>query len=154
EPIAHAALIPGACSWRDRHIKVVHMIDWAARASEPGAGSALMKYIAHQADALLAIGGSADTLRILPHMGFRPAGFVIGYVRTLFPLRLIKAGQITRVKLLPRVARSLAWTLAAPSPRATGWQARRLATGDADPVAAVLPRATDAMGVTQRSVEL
>ena len=154
EPIAHAALIPGACSWRDRHIKTVHMIDWAARRSEAGAGSALMKYIAQHADALLAIGGSADTLRILPYMGFRSAGVVTGYVRTLSPLRLLEAGQIPAVKLLPRLARSVAWTLTAPAPRVKGWEARRLAAEDADAIAGVLPVATDTMGVTQRGVEL
>jgi hypothetical protein len=130
------------------------MIDWAARGSEPGAGSALMKYIAQQADALLAIGGSADTLRILPYMGFRSAGLVTGYVRTLSPVRLLKAGQIPTMKLLPRLARSVAWTLTAPSSRVTGWEARRLAGEDADDIAGVLPETTDAMGVTQRSVGL
>ncbi len=49
-----------------------HVIDWAARRGQGGAGVALMKHIGQQVDSLLAFGGSDDTLRILPHIGFRP----------------------------------------------------------------------------------
>src|SRR5262245_46530942 len=88
--IAHAAAIRSNCSWQGGRIRLIHMIDWAARPGEVGAGTALMKYIGRQTQALLAIGGSADTLSILPHIGFRPLGEATGYVRTLFPLRFLR----------------------------------------------------------------
>jgi hypothetical protein len=81
-PIAHAALIPAWCAWGVHRIKMIHVIDWAARPGTVGAGVALMKHIGQQAQALLAIGGSAQTLRILPQIGFRPIGLATGYVRS------------------------------------------------------------------------
>jgi hypothetical protein len=54
------------------------VIDWAARRGGDGAGVALMKYIGQQTGALLAIGGSTETLRILSHIGVRPAGAASG----------------------------------------------------------------------------
>jgi hypothetical protein len=154
DPIAHAALIPGSCVWQEQRIKVIHLIDWAARAEAIGAGTALLKHIALEAQALLAIGGSATTQQILPEIGFRPAGVVKGYVRTLFPLRLLQEGDIPIGRRLPRFTRSVVWTLTAPSRRNTDWQARPLASGDLERIALLFPRPVRGMAVLERSVEL
>jgi hypothetical protein len=152
--IAHGAVIPGWCAWGTHRIRVIYVIDWAARAGAVGAGVALMKHIGRQAQALLAIGGSAQTLQILPHIGFRPMGVVTGYVRSLSPTRLLRGGVGPAWKLLPRFARSIAWTLAAPSARSAGWQVRRLAAVDVNTIASVFPVPARGMAVLERSVEL
>ena len=36
--LAHGALVPAHCSTQAGRLRIVHMIDWAARRSEPGAG--------------------------------------------------------------------------------------------------------------------
>ena len=154
ELIAHAALIPGSCAWGAHQLPMIHVIDWMARRGEMGAGGTLMRHIGGLAGALLAIGGSAVTLRILPHMGFRPAGSATGYVRTLFPLRRLVGAGNPAWKLLPRFARSVAWTLAAPSARSSEWQARHLGSDEISHIASVLPRPAPGMTVTGRSVEL
>lgn len=153
EPIAHAALIPGWCRWQAQRVAVIHLIDWAARGAAAGAGVALLKHIGRQA-ALLAIGGSAATLRILPEVGFRRAGVVTGYVRTLFPLRLLRERGTPLPRRLLRCARSLAWALAAPRSRDANWQVRRLSGADVSRIADVLPRPARGMAVIERSVEL
>src|SRR6185312_864458 len=80
EVLAHAAIVPGALIHAGRRVKVLHLIDWAAREGAPGTGISLMKYVGRLADALFAVGGSPETLRIIPHVGFRRCGVVTGYV--------------------------------------------------------------------------
>jgi hypothetical protein len=126
------------------------MIDWVAR-TRSGAGVMLMKHIARMAQALVGIGGGAQTQSILPHLGFRPAGTACGYARPLFPLRVLR-GDATW-KLLPRLARA-AWRRSAAVTPGAGWQARRLAGDQLDQIAAVLPRPPRDMAVTERSVGL
>jgi hypothetical protein len=150
---AHGAVIPGWCAWGTHRIKVVQVIDWAALPRAVGAGVALMKHIGQQTQAMLSVGGSAHTRKIQPHIGFRPAGVVTGYVRTLFPMRL-RSGSSPPWKLLPRFARSVAWTLAAPAAHNRDWQVRRLASDEIERVVPVFPAPTRGMAVLERSVEL
>lgn len=153
-PVAHGAIIPNHCAWAAQRISMIHVIDWAARPDAVGAGVALMKHIGRQAQALLAIGGSAQTQQILPLIGFRDAGVVTGYVRTLHPTRLLRSGRLPPGKLLPRLARSVMWTLAARSASDSEWQVRRLSAADAVTVAQVLPVPTRGMAVLERTVAL
>lgn len=92
--LAHAAILPGTFAWESRRVSTIQMIDWVARRGEAGAGVAMMKYIAQLSESLLSIAGGAETLRILPHVGFRPAGVATAYVRTLFPSRLLRNKEI------------------------------------------------------------
>jgi hypothetical protein len=154
ELIAHAALVPASCAWERQRIRLIHLIDWAARPGAVGAGVALMKHLGQRAEALLAVGGSAETQQILPHVGYCPAGAVTGYVRPLFPLRLLSADGVPLGRTLARIARNAAWTLAAPTRRGAEWQARRLAGADIEQIATVLPRSVRGMAVLERSIEL
>jgi hypothetical protein len=154
DAIAHGAVIPAWCAWGTHRMKVAHMIDWAARPGAAGAGVALLKHIGHQAQALLALGGSALTRQILPRIGFRTVGVATGYTRPLFPMRLLRGGAIPWRRLVPRFARSVAWTLGAPSARSADWQVRRLAGDDINTIASVLPVPVRGMAVLERSVDL
>lgn len=130
------------------------MIDWAARPTAIGAGASLMKYLAQSTDALLAIGGSAQTLRLLPHLGFRRTGMAMCYVRPLRPVRILTPSVHPIWRLLPRFARSVLWTLEAPSGVAEGWTVRRIEARELSQLSSLLPGPTGGMSVLERSEEL
>ena len=150
ELIAHTGIVPGTYAWAGRRVATLQMIDWVARPGT-GAGVALLKYIGHMSEALMAIGGGPETLRILPQVGFCPAGVATAYARPLFPMRIVRAGA-TR-KLLPRLARAL-WRRSALMPTDGQCQARRLSSADLSQIATVLPRPLDGMAVSERTVGL
>lgn len=154
EILAHAAIIPGTFAWDARRVRIIHMIDWAARSTAPVAGVSLMKYVGRLTDALLAVGGSTQTLQILPHIGFRPYGRVTGYVRALHPLRILRRGTKPSWRVPLRLARSAFWALTAPSYQRNDWQARRLDRNETSRVASVLPVRVGDAGVLERSEEL
>jgi hypothetical protein len=154
ELIAHGAIVPGAWRCGSQELSIIHMIDWAARRGQAGAGVALMKHIAQQAAALLAVGGSEETLRILPHIGFRRVGTVTGYVRPLHPWRMLRGAANPSWKVLPRFVRNVGWTLTAPSVADSEWQARRLARDELSQIASVLPMSTQGAAVIGRSAPL
>jgi hypothetical protein len=153
EILAHAAIIPGTFVQGTRRVRIIHMIDWAARRTAPVAGVSLMKYVGRLTDALLAVGGSIQTLQILPHIGFRPYGTVTGYVRALHPLRIFGRGAKPSWRLPPRLARSAFWALTAPS-YDNDWRTRRLDRHDTSSLASVLPSRMGDAGVPERSEEL
>jgi hypothetical protein len=151
--IAHGGLVPGVWLCGARRIRVIHVIDWAARPGAVGAGGVLMKHIAQQADALLAVGGSAGTLKMLPSLGFRAVGEVRGYACTLHPLRLLR-GRAGRARLrgLYRLARGVLRTMAAPRGWGSDFHFRRLGPGQLAGISAALPAARPGLGVAERSV--
>jgi len=156
EVIAHGALIPGSLLAASGREPTGHVIDWVARRGEIGAGVTLMKHIAQQTGALIAIGGSEDTLRILPHIGFQPLGTATSYVRTLFPLRLLKGIRNPGWRALPRAARSLLWKIRAPGmPAASPWSSREISSdADLQALVTVMPVVTPGMTVLGRGVDL
>ena len=159
EILAHAAFIPGACLVNGQgpgtqRVRTRHVIDWAARPTATGAGVSLMKYIAQGTEALLAIGGSAQTRQLLPHLGFRAAGRAGCFVRTLHPLRILTRSQYPAVKLLPRLARSAYWKMRAPSGYEDDWRVRHIGSGELEALEAVLPRPRSGNSVFERGAGL
>jgi hypothetical protein len=148
--LAHAAIIPGACLSGTHRVRTIHLIDWAARPSATGAGVSLMKYLGQTTDALLAVGGGAQTLQLLPHLGFRLCGEATSYVRPLHPLRILAPSVHPMRTLLPRVARSALWSLRSPTLDVSGWTVRRVAGGGISEVPLALPAATNGLAVFER----
>lgn len=114
--LAHAALIPLGCEVDGRHLDAAHLIDWAARPSEPGAGAMLFRQLLQVVDAFIDVGGSEASLQVLPILGFRECGKATGYVRSLRPLRLLASESRPSLRLMARVARSALWSMGAPRP--------------------------------------
>jgi hypothetical protein len=152
--IAHTAILPGACMFGSQRIRTIQMIDWVARPGEFGAGVILLKRLAQQTEALVSIAGGELTLKILPHLGFRPLGVATGYSRALFPFRLLRSHAIPLWRRWPRFARSVAWALTAPAARCGNWTVRRIAGDDIDRIASVLPLPVRGMSAFERSAEL
>ena len=157
ELLAHAAVIPGACltglSMASR-VRTLHLIDWAARPSATGAGASLLKYLGQTTDLLLSIGGSAQTLQLLPHLGFRRMGAATCFVRPLHPLRILAPSVHPLSRLLPRLARSMWWKLRAPSGGTEGWDIRRIELSELSQVSSVLPAPVRDMAVFERGEQL
>jgi hypothetical protein len=152
--LAHAAVVPGRYQHNGRTVRTRHVIDWAARSNAPGAGVSLMKYLGQDTDVLLAIGGSAQTLQLLPHLGYRQFGSVTGFVRPLHPLRLFGRSVHPAWKVPPRVLRSALWKLQAPRADLDGWQADRLTTDELARLAPVLPTSPGDFAVLERGPDL
>ena len=128
--LAHAGAIPGLCLWGPHSLQTFHLIDWVARRDAVGAGSAVMKALSRRADALLAIGGSNDTLAILPRIGFRPVSEALSMVRSLRPWRRLVAPQKINWRLPPRLIRAFAWHATSPRSNAPGWTYAAIPRGE------------------------
>ncbi len=152
--LAHAALIPGVCILGGRRLRLIHVIDWAARTSASGVGVSLMKHMRHLADGMLALGGSAQTLRILPYLGFRSVGSATQYVRALRPTRILVPSVHNPWRVPLRFVRSALWTLAAPSTRVSGWQACRVEPDGVHELRSLFPSARPGWALFARSEEL
>ncbi|MGA7540674.1 MAG: hypothetical protein WBW93_18095 [Steroidobacteraceae bacterium] len=153
--VAHAAVIPLSCEVEGRHIRVVYLIDWAARVGEPGTGVMLLRRLAALGDALIGFGGSDATLKLLPVLGFRRCGSVTQYVRTLRPLKLLSdASQPRSWRLLPRLARSAVWCITAPRPDRDQWRARRVSVDQLHALAPFLSRSGGAVTAFERNEAL
>jgi hypothetical protein len=149
--LAHAAVVPGSYAASSRRVTVLHLIDWAAQPDAAGVGVTLMKHIGRLADALLAVGGSKQTLRILPHIGFRQCGTAEGYVRVLHPLRFPGAFGAAAWKHPARLMRRTLWHILSPVVEPAGWNIRRVASNEMAIVAEALPRAYAGIGLFERS---
>lgn len=150
--LAHGALIPAVIAHGDRRSGVVHVVDWAARSDAPGAGVVLLKRLLRLADAALAVGGSAQTRQILPHLGFHAVGEVTGYVRALRPLRIFgTGGRRAGWRLLPRFTRSLLWALSAPAGGCDGLTVRRIGADTVADLRSALPTPCSDLAILERS---
>jgi hypothetical protein len=152
--LAHAAVVPGRCATDSGSATVLHLIDWAARPNAAGVGVSLMKHIGRLADALLAVGGSEQTLQILPHIGFRPRGTAEGYVRALRPLRFLGSSSVASWRLPAKLMRRSWWRLSSPIVPPSNWGIRRITSDEMTVLAEVLPRASVGLGVFERSAGL
>jgi hypothetical protein len=130
------------------------MIDWAARRDLAGAGIRLAKHVAQLSDLVIATGGSRHTREILPRIGYVECGRISGYARTLSPLSILLRPIPSRWKLVPRLARSLLWSLAAPRPDTQDWQTRRIEAGEIELVCPPLPKPMPGQAVFERSPAL
>ena len=151
--LAHAGLVPGVCTWGAQRVTVLHLIDWAARRDAMGAGVAVMKHVGRLADALFGVGGSEQTRRILPHVGFRTLGNATEYFCGLYPLRHARVNINPLWKWPPRLARSLAWTWSTRTGRGS-WRARCIAADELHALAGHWPVSRNGAPVFERSPAL
>ena len=125
EIVAHGTAVPLSFTAGGERYTIVHLIDWAAEPKSSGSGVALLKRMSQSADAMLTVGGSEMTQKILPALGFKVRGRAQRFVRPLRPLRRL-TGQKLSARLGAQFARSLAWTWQAPRAQVDGWTMRRV----------------------------
>ena len=152
--LAHVAVVPGAIWCGGTRARVVHMVDWAARRETVGAGVRLARHVSRMSDLAFAIGGSRDTLELLPLMGYVRRGAVSGYVRALSPLEILRRPIPTPWKLVPRIVRSALWSIAAPKSNMAGWRVRRIEGEEIEQICAGLPARGPAMVAFERGPAL
>ena len=153
--LAHAGLVPGVCAWERQRLRTLHLVDWAARPGAMGGGLALLKHIRRLGEALLAIGGSEHTMGIMAALGSRSYGTAARFVRPLRPLRRLIGAPRWTWRLVPQVARSAAWAVAAPSPDvAPNWELRRVPNPIPDACLPPLPSPRPGMAVMERSAAI
>jgi hypothetical protein len=125
--VAHGSVVPLSCAWTGQHLRLVHLIDWAAQQDCTGAGIALMKLVGNMVDGVFAAGGSDATQKILPALGFREIGIA---TRFILPIRLrarISTNLFRSWRAGARLGRNLFLTAHRRSSMApTGWRARLL----------------------------
>lgn len=151
ELLAHLAVIPLSCRSDSGTLRIASVVDWAARPHEVGAGARLMKYVGSLTDALLAVQPSAEACKVMRLIGYRPQRIVTGYVRTLFPLRLLRESSGPKWRLPSRLTRSILWTVAAPRAAPDGWQTQQIAAEHIDRIVPVLPHNRQALTVLGRT---
>lgn len=150
--VAHGAVVPLSFVNARQRLTIAHVIDWAADPKSIGSGVTLMKQIARMVDAVLAVGGSEMTQKVLPALGFKICGEVTKYARPLRPLRRF-ADQKRSPRLWAQFARSLLWTLQAPSVETHGWTANRIAPEQLAVKEMRWPRPGAGTGIFERTVE-
>lgn len=153
EVLAHLGVVPASYRSQSGILRIGSVVDWAARPRAAGAGARLMKYVEGMTDALLSIQASPVASKVMGLMGYRPHGFVTGYVRPLRPLRLLRERPAPKWRLPPRLARSILWTLTAPRSAVNGWRARRIGAEEIERIAQVLPRNQEGLAVLERTPE-
>jgi hypothetical protein len=109
--VAHGCAWPVELRSPTGPLRALHLIDWAADPSAPGAGALLTDRLLTLADCIISVGGSETTTRILPKLGFKPAGEFSTFARPLHPWRQFVSHQHKNGKLPVRLVRNATWRL-------------------------------------------
>ncbi len=153
--IAHAAVVPAACTWGSDRVRLLHVIDWAAQPHARGAGNTLMRHIGTLGDAIVTSDGGEEALRLLPFMGFRQSNTVVTlYVRPLRPLLYLNGSQAPRWRRAARCLRNSLWALRAPSIEPGPRRARPVPATELTALSFPWPVSRHGAAVLERSAEL
>ncbi|HEX6802720.1 MAG TPA: hypothetical protein VF133_03495 [Terriglobales bacterium] len=85
EILAHGGVWPIRLATAGEEAQAIHLVDWAGSPSSLGAGVHVLRNLAALADLMITIGGSQDTKKILPKLGYKNAGVLKRYVRVVRP---------------------------------------------------------------------
>lgn len=151
--VAHGTVVPLSCISGQRQLRMAHLIDWAADPKCVGSGVNVLKHIGRLVDAIVVVGGSEMTLKVLPALGFKKWGEVTQYVRPVRPLRRL-AGQRFGLRLAAQFSRSLLWALQAPSPQTSGLTATRITPQQLPSQAIPWPRTSGGTTIFERTADL
>lgn len=151
--VGHAGIWPLRLVNSTQQLQVIHLIDWAAARTEPGAGISLLRKLAGMSDLLLTIGGSADTQAILPKIGYRRCGELKVQARPVGTSRQLRTGNSWNWKTPLRIIRNAAWSLLALPSSPNGWVASRTTRLD-EPIAPLLDGPEADSAVSRRTAGL
>jgi hypothetical protein len=123
---AFGTVTPLRYALEHKEISSLQVIDWAGSKEVPGSGLLLYRSLLSRTDTLLAIGGSEDTLRLIPSVRwFRPVKPLQLYARPVRPFVQAAHGHFN-TRTLARLARNWIWSLRPVLPDAGEWSVRPL----------------------------
>lgn len=93
EIVAHGGVWPFRLRVDGSDVQAIHLIDWAGSAAFLGAGVHILRNIAVMCDVMVTVGGSQDTRKILPKLGYRHGGTLRRYVRVVRPWLQVRTRQ-------------------------------------------------------------
>ena len=150
--VAHGAVIPLICEWKNRQMRLAYLIDWAAQRDCAGAGVTLLKRVGQMVEGIFTVGGSESTRKILPSLGFKAIGTA---TRFILPLRVLARlpDSFRGSRSAARFARNLLLSARRGRPAAIppGWNARRVVLKELGAVRFPTPRAHGTRAVFMRS---
>ena len=124
--VGHGGIWPLRLAKGNIQLSAIHLIDWAARRSASGVGVLLLRKLADLADLLLTIGGSDDTQRILPRLGYQQAGELKMQAKVVRPWLQYRTTSEPGWRAPARLLRNTIWSLPLLPPVPKGWQAARI----------------------------
>jgi hypothetical protein len=150
--VAHGGIWPVRLVGTERELSVIHLIDWAASRTHPGAGVLLLRKFSSMSDLLLTIGGSADTRAILPKLGYRLCGELKVQAKVVRPFRQLRKLSPPNWKTPLRVLRNVGWSLSALPEAPRGWEAAAISQFN-NSVSAILERGDRSKLACRRTVD-
>jgi hypothetical protein len=152
---AHACMCPVTYTLPAGDVTGSYLIDWAASRTSAGAGVKLLRALALRCDTLFAVGGSADTLEILPKLGYHRICDLRLYARVLRPWRQFRTDPFPRRWKAPlRLARNIIRSSAAMPDAPRDWSAQRIEMFDSSMQRLFDTRAASAFPCSRRTPEL
>ncbi len=126
--VAHGCVVPSQFRGGSREVRGIRVIDWAGDRRFPGGGVLMMREFNQWGDIVMAVGGSPDTLRVLPKVGFEHRGNSAVYARVVRPWRQFRTDPFPRGWKAPlRLARNVMWATSSRSATvAGGWSLQRV----------------------------
>jgi hypothetical protein len=118
---AHGAIWPSTLITPAGRHAAFNFIDWAAEASRPGAGAALLQKMSRLAEVLIVLGGSAQARKILPAAGFKKCCSIRYFARPLRPMEQLARSWRWNWKAPARVGRNVWLRLVPPIRAVPGW---------------------------------
>jgi len=85
EIVGHGGVWPIRLATEGEGTQAIHLVDWAASPATLGAGVHVLRSISQMADVMITIGGSPDTRKILPKLGYQNGGALRRYARVVRP---------------------------------------------------------------------
>lgn len=152
EIVAHGTVVPLSCVHGRQRLRMIHLIDWAADPKWVGIGVAILNRIAQMVDAVVCVGGSEMTQKVLPAFGFETRGKVTQFALPVRPWRQLREEKRS-LRTAARFARGLLWWSQAPSARTRGWTASRIAPETLASTAIRWPRPVEESALFERTAE-
>jgi hypothetical protein len=128
--VGHGGIWPLRFAGKNAEYSVIHLIDWAARRSASGAGVLLLRKLADLTDLLLTIGGSDETQRILPKLGYQQSGELKLQVKVVRPWLQFRTASEPGWKAPARLLRNAVWSMASLPPAPAGWRVLKVQAFD------------------------
>ena len=137
--VAHGCAMPVRFDSSKGAVAGTSIMDWAANKVVPGSGVMIFREIGERAGAVLGVGGSDDTRRLLPRMGFAVEQQFYTFEKVLRPIALFGGSSGRTARDFARLGRNVVRGLESKAPSTQGWSARAVPKFG-DEIIPVLPR--------------